>query len=116
MSDLVTDILHVPEELPFGGHAHGGIAEASRFVLERAGPILKTLLKDYQIVIAGHSLGAGAAALMGHSMMVDHSYVMPRAYLSIRIQHQITTTLTYFDSQIRRFRLPRCRTCLPGRG
>ena len=69
VGDILTDILHTPQKLPGGGFAHGGMFDASRFVLKRVGPIVRDLLHEYSVTIVGHSLGAGAAALMGHAMI-----------------------------------------------
>ncbi len=75
VGDLITDLLLAPQQLPGGGQAHGGMAAASRFVLERAGPILTTLLRDYDVTVVGHSLGAGTAALMANAMANDPACV-----------------------------------------
>ncbi len=82
--DVVTDLLLAPHPLPNGGVAHGGVHAASRFVLERAGPILRTLLRDYDVTLVGHSLGAGAAALVAHAMVHD-----PACAIALRLREAV---------------------------
>lgn len=46
-------------------HAHAGMLMAARCVVRRAAPVISQLLspQDYALIVTGHSLGAGSAAL-----------------------------------------------------
>lgn len=63
---LVHDLVCKPE--PFlGGHAHAGFANAANVLHRVAGPPLAEAAAahpDYDVVLCGHSLGAGAASLL----------------------------------------------------
>jgi len=69
-ADIVTDVVHSVEEVPgTGGEtafwAHSGMLAAARNVVERATPVLRDFCipQGYRLLLTGHSLGAGTAAL-----------------------------------------------------
>lgn len=51
-----------------GGYVHHGLLKAAKFILERETETLRDLLRrygpEYKLVLTGHSLGSGIAALM----------------------------------------------------
>ena len=67
ISDVLSDSLIEPD--PFrDGVAHGGIAQAGKFLVEKHTEFLETLLNEskrdmMRLNLIGHSLGAGAAAI-----------------------------------------------------
>eukprot|EP01119_Soliformovum_irregulare_P019635 TRINITY_DN6267_c0_g1_i2.p1 TRINITY_DN6267_c0_g1~~TRINITY_DN6267_c0_g1_i2.p1 ORF type:complete len:451 (+),score=131.58 TRINITY_DN6267_c0_g1_i2:692-2044(+) len=77
IKDALTDLVAKYE--PFkGGKAHGGILRAAKEKHAELTPILLETLsrpKDYGLVIVGHSLGAGTAALI--SIMIHDDYNIP---------------------------------------
>ena len=96
MADVITDLVSSPESdegvsTVIGGtmssqgsggaakiHAHGGMLASARAVLSRARAIVKHLLAPdgYALIITGHSLGAGTAALL---TLMLHSELGTRA-------------------------------------
>ena len=54
-------------------HAHAGMLASARAIVSRSRPILKELLEPqgYALVVTGHSLGAGTAALVTILLSVD---------------------------------------------
>jgi len=66
LSDLLTDVLHTPEPFLGGIHAHSGMLNSARFIVNRTKPLLDNLFLPlgYKIISTGHSLGAGCAQLM----------------------------------------------------
>lgn len=63
LTNTVTDAVR-DEDL--GGEVHAGILQAARWVLEQAVPAMKeeaAVNPDYELIVTGHSLGAGTAAL-----------------------------------------------------
>ncbi|KAK9812348.1 hypothetical protein WJX73_004270 [Symbiochloris irregularis] len=70
MQDVMADIVAVPEEYDgTGKQAHSGMGQAAAWMLERILPLAQALSKaGYTIILTGHSLGAGAAALLGLSL------------------------------------------------
>mmetsp|Transcript_6487 Transcript_6487/g.16925 ORF Transcript_6487/g.16925 Transcript_6487/m.16925 type:complete len:632 (+) Transcript_6487:462-2357(+) len=54
-------------------HAHAGMLASARAIVSRSRPILKGLLEPqgYALVVTGHSLGAGTAALVTILLSVD---------------------------------------------
>nr|XP_024381806.1 uncharacterized protein LOC112285327 isoform X2 [Physcomitrium patens] len=69
-TDILTDLC--PHNEPFQkGTAHSGMLGAAKWLLENEGPVLKRLLAEnsgYKLVLTGHSLGGGVAALL--TMMI----------------------------------------------
>lgn len=51
-----------------GGYVHHGLLKAAKFILERETETLRNLLRrygpEYKLILTGHSLGSGIAALM----------------------------------------------------
>ena len=44
--------------------AHGGMSKAAWWLHDKLGPVFWHLLKEYEVIIVGHSMGGGAAALL----------------------------------------------------
>lgn len=65
--DVLTDLNTHCE--PFeGGFAHSGMLAAAQWLLRNEGQTLQNVLKEnegFRLVLAGHSMGAGTAALLG---------------------------------------------------
>ena len=80
IGDIVTDFNHEPREYQtdgINGYIHEGLFHGAQFVHKLA---TKTLINacqqygEYQVVITGHSMGAGAAAVLG-LMYKDNSVI-----------------------------------------
>jgi hypothetical protein len=68
-NDVITDL--VAAGAPWeGGYAHAGMARAAAYLIERFGDfLLSAAEQDHGVVtVCGHSLGAGVAALVTHSL------------------------------------------------
>eukprot|EP00736_Rhodelphis_marinus_P002659 Rmarinus@m.26301 len=65
-ADMIINATMRPSRFPGGGLVHAGIRSAAEWVESRAGDIVQHLMWDqgYRVVIVGHSMGAGAAALV----------------------------------------------------
>jgi len=72
LKDVVLDILC--EDVPFlSGHAHSGILEGARRILERCGHMITASLMlnpGYSLILTGHSLGAGSAELITMELLL----------------------------------------------
>ena len=80
IKDAVLDA--VCEEVPFlDGFAHKGILDGAQRILSKISDQLVTSLTDhpdYNLVITGHSLGAGTAELITLDLMLgQHSHLLP---------------------------------------
>ena len=79
LSGTVVDLVAFTE--PFcGGHAHAGMADMARKLLQKhalsdVAEKAKELPEDYEIIITGHSLGAGVACLV--TMLFLHEGLLP---------------------------------------
>jgi hypothetical protein len=76
--DVLID-LNCKEATFIDGFAHGGILTGARNILEKAEPILKKALQNnptYQLVVTGHSLGAGTAVLASMCMMSGEKHIV----------------------------------------
>lgn len=65
-TDVLTDLQPHSEQFE-GGHAHSGMLSAARWILDNEADNLQMLLTEnpgYKLVVAGHSLGAGAGSLL----------------------------------------------------
>lgn len=65
-TDVLTDLQPHSEKFE-GGYAHSGILSAARWILSNENDTLQVLLSEnpgYKLILAGHSLGAGAACLL----------------------------------------------------
>lgn len=73
ISDVITDLLCGNE--PFaGGYAHGGMKSAAESLYTLIVPILRDALGDhpgYELVLTGHSLGAGVAILLCKVLLMN---------------------------------------------
>ncbi|XP_048223335.1 diacylglycerol lipase-beta isoform X2 [Perognathus longimembris pacificus] len=88
LQDILTDLSAESESLDLGVDlqdcvAHKGISQAARYIYQRLvhDGILSqafSVAPEYRLVIVGHSLGAGAAALL--AIMLRGSYPQVRAY------------------------------------
>lgn len=81
VSELVTDLVGFTE--PFcGGEAHAAMADMAKKTWEAVRePLLAKLTSlptDYELVITGHSLGAGVACLI--NILIRHTNAVPAAY------------------------------------
>lgn len=76
-TDILTDLN--PHTEPFlNGVVHSGMLGAAKWLLEKEGRLLKNLLTDnpgYTLVLTGHSLGGGVAALL--AMLIHDSAHAP---------------------------------------
>ena len=94
LSDMVTDMNGTIDKVPIEGCpddwlCHRGITRAAQYVKESIlnGHILDRAFncrpdlgsKEYQLILCGHSLGAGAAAILG--ILLREQYPSLRAYL-----------------------------------
>jgi len=77
IKDCLTDLIASYE--PFmGGYAHTGILNAAKKKFQDLTPILIETLKkhpSYKVILVGHSLGAGTAALL--SLLLYSNYTFP---------------------------------------
>jgi pimeloyl-ACP methyl ester carboxylesterase len=67
LTDLVCEHAHFEDALGRSGEAHAGMLKAARRLLHTLRPSIDSALRSYEgysFVLAGHSLGAGLAALM----------------------------------------------------
>ncbi|KAL3160591.1 hypothetical protein ABBQ32_010523 [Trebouxia sp. C0010 RCD-2024] len=65
VEDVVTDITALPVAFDGGEHlVHSGMSASALYLFERLYSLAKALKDDYQLILVGHSLGAGAAALL----------------------------------------------------
>lgn len=80
IADALTDVNAMCKEYSahkIDGYVHEGMIASARFVFDKATKTLVSLCneyKDYQVLLTGHSLGAGVAALLG-LMYVDHPVI-----------------------------------------
>jgi hypothetical protein len=78
LSGVVVDLAGFAESF-CGGEAHAGMAKMARAVWEKASSTLKARIEehvsDYELVVTGHSLGAGVACLI--TFMVFHEKLVP---------------------------------------
>lgn len=85
VSDILVDIACYTTDF-CGGQAHSGMARMARATWTKAtqlhGPNFEGIADDYDIVITGHSLGAGVAALM--TIMVLHEKLVDITNRSVR--------------------------------
>ena len=66
-NDVITDL--VAAGTPWeGGYAHAGMAKAATYLFDRFGEFLAAAADQGVVTICGHSLGAGVAALVTHSL------------------------------------------------
>ncbi|XP_036096763.1 diacylglycerol lipase-beta isoform X1 [Molossus molossus] len=88
LQDILTDLSAESETLDIGCElqdcsAHKGISQAARYLYRRliSDGILSqafSIAPEYRLVIVGHSLGAGAAALL--AIMLRNTYPLVRCY------------------------------------
>ena len=72
MDELLTDMFHTPEQSSIG-QAHSGMNSAANFVVDEVLHTIKHLLvpQNYELVVTGHSLGAGIATLISIMLKYD---------------------------------------------
>ncbi|KAK3233400.1 hypothetical protein CYMTET_56300 [Cymbomonas tetramitiformis] len=70
IDDVLTDICATSDPITLaGGHAHSGMLEAARWVVQQTAETLAKIFADnpdYTLRVIGHSLGAGTAALVSY--------------------------------------------------
>lgn len=73
MDELLTDMFHTPERSTIG-QAHSGMNSAAKFVVDEVLRMIQHLLipQQYDLVITGHSLGAGIATLISVMLKYEH--------------------------------------------
>eukprot|EP00934_Nitzschia_sp_Nitz4_P009311 Nitzschia sp. Nitz4//scaffold104_size75438//6816//8468//NITZ4_005649-RA/size75438-processed-gene-0.58-mRNA-1//1//CDS//3329532365//9301//frame0 len=79
--DIVVDIASFSRENFCGGEAHAGMATMAEHVWEEAGPSITNLLrqnKGYELILTGHSLGAGTASLLAILLQTHRKRDLPR--------------------------------------
>lgn len=65
VEDVVTDITALPVVFDNGKHmAHSGMNASALYLFDRIFSLAQAIKDDYQLTLVGHSLGAGAAALL----------------------------------------------------
>merc|ERR1711971_756949 len=80
IADALTDVNCVCKEYSahnVDGYVHEGMMASARFVFDQVTKRLVLLCneyKDYSVLLTGHSLGAGVAALLGF-MYLDHPII-----------------------------------------
>ena len=73
MKDIMVDLTATDKEFAAGSQAHAGILDGARKILRLTRAKLSELLKqhsNYDLVITGHSLGAGTAILITLDLLV----------------------------------------------
>jgi hypothetical protein len=84
LCDLITDLSDVPTDSDvrrLGEGCHGGIADAAQLLVERHESLLRHAMRaypSYQLVLTGHSLGAGIASFA--AILLDERLTGRRAW------------------------------------
>jgi hypothetical protein len=77
ISGALVDLQGMDVPFCFGGRAHKGIAELAMAIWDECGPLLRELwdeLDSYDLIVTGHSLGAGAACLLHLLLYADDKF------------------------------------------
>ena len=81
LDDVIIDLV-CEEDIFLDGYAHGGILKSAKKILELVEDILKTTLDkfpEYELVVTGHSLGAGSGILVTLAILNGETVIEPHA-------------------------------------